>query len=95
MANEQTGGVDHLQLSVSGTALPVGTIRHGPLIKGMWLKAAAGNTGNIYIGNSALVTSSTGIIVDKSVPILWPVENPASVFAISDGSNQTLFAWWA
>lgn len=95
MANEQTGGVDHLQLSVSGTAIVVGTIRHTPLIKGMWLKADAGNSGNIFIGNSALVTSSTGVIVDKNVPILWPAENPIVVYAISDGSNQKLYAWWA
>lgn len=54
------------------------------------LKAPASNTGNIFIGNSSAVTTSTGFILGPGDAIEVGVGNLDKIFAIASAADQKL-----
>ena len=63
--------------------------------KGVLVKAANGNTGIIYVGNSdvtaATVDATDGMEVGAGESVMVPVDNANKVYVIASVNNQRVF----
>ena len=64
------------------------------LTNGVWIKALAGNTGVVYVGNdgNGAVSSSTGFQLDKGDVILIQVSNLNELW-FDAATNNDKFCW--
>lgn len=79
------------------TVTTAGTEVQGPnvsLSNGVWIKALAGNTSVVYVGNdgAGAVTSSNGFQLDKSQTILVQVDNLNQLW-FDAATNGDKFCW--
>jgi len=59
--------------------------------RGVLVKAATGNEGTVYVGNSNGVTASTGFELIAGESVVVPVNNANLVYLVADRSNQKVF----
>lgn len=74
-----------ITVGTTPTNLPARRVRNG-----LRLKAGHSNTGTIYIGNSAGVSSSTGFALAADEFVDVEVDDRSKVFAVTSGANQVL-----
>lgn len=76
----------HGQTTVGATAVQMAAVE----CQSALLKAPASNTGNIFIGNSSAVTTSTGFILGPGDAIEIGVGNLNLIYAIASAADQKL-----
>jgi len=59
--------------------------------KGVLIKADDDNTGNIYVGNSDSVTSSTGFKLKAGQGVTVEINDPSKIYLIADADNQKVY----
>lgn len=80
-----------ITVSNAGTAVQGSSVA---LTNGVWIKALAGNTGVVYVGNDGAgdVTSSNGFQLDKGDIILIQVANLNELW-FDSATNNDKFCW--
>jgi|GEM_PF-6769828 len=58
--------------------------------KGMQLKAPAGNSGTVYIGDRNSVTDANGYPLSANETVFLAVENPTRVYAYNSTANDAV-----
>jgi hypothetical protein len=57
---------------------------------GVSVKALAGNTQTIYVGDSSAVSSSNGYPLDAKETLTMPIDDPSKIWAVSASGTQIL-----
>ncbi len=58
--------------------------------RGVQLKASASNTGTVYVGASASVTSGSGVSLAAGEALLLKVDDADKIYLIATASNQVI-----
>lgn len=74
-------------VGTSGVALVASSTR---ATRGVQLKAAADNTGTVYVGESSSVSSSNGLSLAAGEGLLLKVDDAAKIFVIATEADQTV-----
>ncbi|MCH7685516.1 MAG: hypothetical protein IH899_02340 [Planctomycetes bacterium] len=96
MSKKTGGSFLHGRKSNIGQAAVQLTSKSGSARQGVLVKAAAGNTGLIYVGSSSDVTADSedetdGFELSASEFKTVEVDDPSKVFVIASESNQKVF----
>ena len=54
------------------------------------IKSSNSNTGNVYVGNSNAVTTSTGYELSAGESLTLPIDNSDLIYLIADSTNQII-----
>ena len=81
------GNLFHGQATVGtvATQLTSNTLRQGVVVK-----ASNSNNGIIYLGNSNVVTASTGYEIGAGESVTIPINNTNLIYLIASASNQSI-----
>lgn len=74
-----------VSLGLTVTQLPYNSLKNS-----INIKASNANTGSIFIGNSSLVTTSTGYELGAGESLTLPINNSDLIYLISDTTNQII-----
>ncbi len=61
-----------------------------PATRGVQLKASASNTGTIYVGHTASVSSSNGLSMAAGEGVLLKVDDAQKIFLVSTAADQVV-----
>ncbi len=89
LGDDVTGSFVTGQRAVGTTAVGlVGTTTRAT--RGVQLKAGASNTGTIYVGDSASVTSSSGVSLAAGEGLLLKVDDAEKIYLIATATGQVV-----
>lgn len=84
---------DPFRFTAGTTAAPI-TVAATPCTRGVGLKAAAANSGTIYVGPSDVTAGTTpatdGWPLAAGEEIFLPLADPRTVYAVASAANQQL-----
>lgn len=92
LGDDVVGALDHgLKSGVGTTAVPlVASTRLAT--RGVYVKAAASNTGTVFVGNSDVTTGGTeatdGYPLFAGESVMLPIEDAQRIYVRADGANQ-------
>jgi hypothetical protein len=95
IGDDSLNNFDHGRTSSIGTsAAPLTSVSsHAP--RGVQIKAAIGNTGTVYVGNSDVTANAAdatdGFPLVGGEALFVPVNDPSKVYVIGSASGQTVF----
>jgi hypothetical protein len=80
-------------ISLQGTVLNSAALQLGAnvITQGVNIKASSTNAGNIYVGGSSGVTTSTGYKLAPGEFVFLPIKNTNLVFLRGDSATNTVY----
>lgn len=83
----------HNQASCAQTAVQL-TSTSRQILRGLTVKALAGNSGIVYVGTSSAVTTANGYQLSAGNSCILPVQDQSQVWIISDSGTNSV-CWYA